>query len=185
MLIVWDYFGVIAQDAFWYTADRLAEGKGMSGEMHHMQTEVDLGHVSWNEYCQAVANDIGMSLETVTAGYQKHDIRQKNILAISSMPEHTHVLLSNASSGYLLPIMERLGLDKLFKQTFVSSDIGFAKPDSRAFLHVLKSAGFNASSAIMIDDNARNVDAAIGLGMKGIVFEPDMDIVTAISSLSV
>jgi HAD superfamily hydrolase (TIGR01509 family) len=185
MLLIWDYFGVIAQDAFWYTADRIAQGKGMSEQMHEMQHKADLGQISWDEYCQAVSEDIGVSVEDVKKGYQKHDIKQHNILAIRSLPEHTHVLLSNASAQYLKPIMADLGLDSLFSDVFVSSEIGYAKPDSRAYLHVLDTTGFSATSAIMIDDNARNIDSAVELGMKGIIFEPGKDIVELIAKLSV
>lgn len=184
MLIIWDYFGVIAQDSFWYTADRLAGGKDKSENIHYLQAEADLGHVSWDDYCLAVASDIGLTLEEVTTGYQKHDIKQKNILAIATLQEHTHVLLSNASAGYLKPIMEKLGLDKLFTNIFVSSDIGYAKPDPRAYQYVLKQTGFEPENTLMIDDSARNIDVAMELGMKGIVFEPDFDVVGVIRSLA-
>lgn len=184
MLIVWDYFGVIAQDAFWYTADRLAEGKGMSSQIHEMQHKADLGLISWDDYCTAVAQDIGMTVEDIKRGYQKHDIKKHNILAIHALHQHTHVLLSNASAQYLRPIMADLGLDSLFSSVYVSSEIGFAKPDRRAFEYVLLSSGFSAENAIMIDDNARNVDAAVELGMKGIIFEPGKDIAKLITDLS-
>ncbi len=185
MLIIWDYFGVIAQDSFWYTAERLANGKGMSEQMHEMQHKADLGQISWDEYCSAVAEDIGVPADDVKRGYQKHDIKQHNILAIRSLTDHTHVLLSNASAQYLRPIMTELGLDTLFSKVFVSSEIGYAKPDPRAFLHVLSESGFVAENAVMIDDNARNIDSAVELGIKGIVFEPGKDIAKLIIELSI
>ena len=185
MLIIWDYFGVIAQDSFWYTAERLAVGKDMSAEMHEMQHRADLGKISWDEYCHAVATDIGLTFDEVYFGYQKHDIKQRNILAIQSMPEHTHVLLSNASAQYLRPIIVKLGLDKLFKGIYVSSEIGFAKPDQRAFAHVLNDTGHVAQDAIMIDDSTQNIDAAEQLGIKGIIFDPGADIVLRINQLLV
>ena len=70
-----------------------------------------------------------------------------------------------------MPIMTKLGLGQLFDAVYISSDIGYAKPDSRAFLHVLSAEKLLPHEAVMIDDNAINVDTAISLGMIGVVFE--------------
>jgi HAD superfamily hydrolase (TIGR01509 family) len=184
MLIVWDYFGVIAQDAFWYTAERIAAGKGMNKDMQDAQHAADLGVISWDDYTARVAKDIDEPLDEVRRRYQDHDIKESNILAIHSLPEHTHVLLSNASAGYLLPIMQRLGLDNLFAHIFVSSDIRLAKPDPRAFELVLTTMNTPADQAVMIDDSARNISAAEALGMKGILFDGSKNILSEIRKLS-
>jgi HAD superfamily hydrolase (TIGR01509 family) len=180
MLIVWDYFGVVAQDAFWYTAERLALMNGMSNEIQKAQQASDLGLISWDDYTELVAEDIGVGVNEVRLRYQNHDIKESNILTINALPDHRHVLLSNASSDYLLPVMQRLGLNKLFEQIFVSSDIGYAKPDSRAFQHVLNAMSCDATESIMIDDSARNIDAARDLGMAGIVYDANTDIMAEI-----
>ena len=183
MLIIWDYFGVIAQDAFWYTAVRIAEGKGSSELMDDLHHKVDLGQITWDEYCQAVSSDIGVPYKEVVDRYQQHNIKQNTIMAIKHLPEHQHVLLSNASHMYLLPIMERLGLNSLFERVFVSSEIGFAKPDERAYTFVLKQMSVGPSDAIMIDDSARNIDSAKSIGIEGILFDPGADILSEIKSL--
>jgi HAD superfamily hydrolase (TIGR01509 family) len=80
------------------------------------------------------------------------------------------VLLSNASADYLLPIMQRLGLNTLFERAFVSSEIGFAKPDPKIYEHVLHATSTLASDAVMIDDNSINTDSAVKLGIHGIEY---------------
>jgi HAD superfamily hydrolase (TIGR01509 family) len=184
MLIVWDYFGVIAQDAFWYTADRLAKTNGLSEEMRKAQHESDLGQISWDDYTQLVAHDIGVNVLEVRKRYQDHDIKRTNILAIHELKEHTHVLLSNASAEYLLPIMHKLGLDSIFADVFVSSAIGYAKPDERAFRHVLDVMNVEPEGAIMIDDSARNIDAARSFGMSGIIFGAHTNILAEIRKIT-
>lgn len=183
MLIIWDYFGVIAQDSFWYTAVQIAEGKGMGDDVKALQKKADLGQISWDDYTLAVSKDIDVPVSEVRDRYQQHNIKQQNIMAIKNLPEHTHVLLSNASHTYLLPIMERLGLNSLFTRIFVSSELGFAKPDERAFNAVLQEMHFEAKDAVMIDDSARNIDAAIMLGMKGIVFDENIEVETELNGI--
>lgn len=185
MLIIWDYFGVIAQDAFWYTSSDMANSNGKGEHMKQIREKVDLGQVSWDDYTIAVSEDIGTPLDEVRERYRHHEIKQSNILAIHSLTEHTHVLLSNASSEYLRPIMANLGLDTLFADIFVSSDIGFAKPDQRAFNYVLTAMKAEPADSIMIDDSARNIDSVRAMGMYGILFDPTLNIVDQINSLVV
>jgi len=183
MLIIWDYFGVVAQDAFWYTAVRAAEGNGSSELMEDLHHKVDLGLITWDEYCRAVSTDISVPYAEVVDRYQQHNIKPATIMAIRHLPEHRHVLLSNASHTYLLPIMEHLGLNNLFENVYVSSEIGFAKPDKRAFQYVLKQTGVTADKAIMVDDSARNIDSAKTIGIQGIIFNPRDDVLGEIKSL--
>jgi HAD superfamily hydrolase (TIGR01509 family) len=183
MLIIWDYFGVIAQDHFWYTAERLADGHGMGQGIKDAQHKADLGIISWKDYCREVANDIDEPLDEVLERYQHHQINQNVIRAVSHLTGHTHVVLSNASHEYLLPIMDHLGLMKIFKTVYVSSQIGFAKPDQRAYAHVLKAEGFDTDDSVMIDDAPRNIDAACEMGMHGIIYEPGTDFVARIQNL--
>lgn len=184
MLIVWDYFGVIAQDAFWYTAERIASGNGMNEDMQKAQHEADLGLISWDDYTARVAEDIGVPLDEVRRRYQDHDIKQSNILSIQALTDHTHVLLSNASAGYLVPVMQRLGLDNLFSRIFVSSELGFAKPDRRAYEAVLHTMNYAPNQAIMVDDSNRNIEAAKALGMDGILFHGGVDVMQEITRLA-
>lgn len=184
MLIIWDYFGVLGQDSFWYTAARLAEGKGMSGRMREMQRKADLGEITWDDYCAEISHDIDVSLEEVKERYGHHDIKESVVKAIHAQQGiHKQVLLSNASHGYLLPIMSELGLDTLFDEIFVSSQLGFAKPDTRAFNNVLQIMNTKPEDAIMIDDSVQNIDGASSIGMKTIHFKPDVDITAELQKL--
>lgn len=177
MLIVWDYFGVLAQDAFWYTAVRIAEGMQKGDHMSEMHHEADLGRISWDQYCREVSKDIGVSYEKVAERYQKHKIKTSVVSTIHSLQgTHRHALLSNASHTYLLPIMDHLGLSPMFESIFVSSQMGYTKPDPRAYNHVLKSMNVIAEDALMIDDARGNIDGARSVGMKVILYHEGLDI---------
>ncbi len=59
-----------------------------------------------------------------------------------------------------------LGLHEHFEAIFNSAEIGFAKPDIRAFQHVLDALGLDASQVFFTDDSATKLVGAASLGMS-------------------
>lgn len=58
-----------------------------------------------------------------------------------------------------------LGLDGHFDAIFNSAEIGFAKPDVRAFRHVLDSLDLDGSEVFFTDDSATHLEGAEQVGM--------------------
>jgi HAD superfamily hydrolase (TIGR01509 family) len=174
MLIVFDYFGVIAQDGFWYQSKAIAKGHHKGKDISELGHKADLGDISWSEYCKGVAKDLKLPTSVVAKRYQEHQINELAVKLAHNLREngHTIVLLSNASGEYLRPVMIRLGLDKLFDRIFVSSEMHLAKPDPLAYDHVLREMDYEAEEAVMIDDSQANINAAKDLGMHGILYTP-------------
>lgn len=171
-VIIFDYYGVVAQDAFWYRVKGLETAQYKSAYIQGLSDEVNLNKISWREFCEAVSRDIGVPVETVMERYAQHKIKPGIVELISALAKkYRVVLLSNASAEQLLPVMRHLGLDKLFEKTFVSSEIGLIKPNSEAFSFVARELGVEPGECVMIDDARRNIDSANTLGMQGIVFE--------------
>ncbi|MFL9828725.1 HAD family hydrolase, partial [Rhodoplanes sp. SY1] len=79
-------------------------------------------------------------------------------------------LLTNAPSPFVRGILRSHELEKLFDAVVVSSEIGCAKPDAQAFRAILAALCVEPHQAVMIDDNPRNVAAAEGIGMDGLLF---------------
>ena len=57
------------------------------------------------------------------------------------------------------------------------------KPDSSIFLYACDQIGVAASNAVFVDDMVENVDAAIDLGMHGILFENTAQTLTDLNKL--
>jgi putative hydrolase of the HAD superfamily len=53
---------------------------------------------------------------------------------------------------------------------YLSHELGLTKPDPASFQRVLELEGCAPADAIFIDDRAENVDAAVTLGIDGILF---------------
>ncbi len=69
------------------------------------------------------------------------------------------------------PLHRELGHYKHLDRVFLSHRIKAAKPDKRAFLHVLKTMKITPKDAVFIDDQAANVGSARRLGIHAILFK--------------
>jgi len=63
--------------------------------------------------------------------------------------------------------------------------VGASKPDPRIFQHALHSCGTEAQESVYVDDIAAYVDAARGLGMKGIQFQSAEQLQEEFSALGI
>lgn len=56
--------------------------------------------------------------------------------------------------------------DDLFTKTYYSHEIGYRKPDPKAYLKVISDAGINKAHTLFIDDLKINTEAAAKLGLR-------------------
>ena len=64
-------------------------------------------------------------------------------------------------------------VDELFDLVVDSSEVGLRKPDRRIYLLTCKRLAVDPSSAVFIDDNGDNVEAARAVGMAAVHFDDD------------
>lgn len=63
------------------------------------------------------------------------------------------------------------GLTEHFDAIFNSAEIGFAKPDPRAFQHVCDQLNVDPTSVLFTDDSAYKLAGAVDLGMAAVLYE--------------
>jgi FMN phosphatase YigB (HAD superfamily) len=72
-----------------------------------------------------------------------------------------------------------------FREVFLSSSIGFRKPDAAAYDHVVKAIGVPADRIVFFDDSAENVEGARARGLTAVhVTSPD-DVADALAALGI
>ena len=81
---------------------------------------------------------------------------------------HELYALSNYSLWYEL-IDESVHLSRFLRWTFVSCLTGVRKPDPQAFLGAAETLKVEPADCLFIDDHAKNVEAARGVGMDAIL----------------
>ena len=80
-------------------------------------------------------------------------------------------LLSNATPEIEAGNRRRYDYFELFDKTYFSHNIGFRKPDPRAYQVVLSDNGLEPDECIFVDDKRVNVEAARSLGIGTIMFK--------------
>jgi len=75
-------------------------------------------------------------------------------------------MLSNDVSEWSAYLRRRFDLDRLFTSVVISGDYGYRKPDPRLYEILMESLGITSHRCIFIDDQPRNLDTAVRLGIK-------------------
>jgi putative hydrolase of the HAD superfamily len=82
-------------------------------------------------------------------------------------------VISNFDSR-LVPILDGLGTGSWFEHIFVSSRVGFAKPDGRIFSAALSHHGLKPEQAFHVGDSVTNdLQGANDAGLRGILIDRD------------
>lgn len=133
--------------------------------------EVTTGRISRQQWIQR----IGKRLNNVVAA---HDWGAQPFTADSAMLALadelraiglTTAILTNGTDT-IVAEAETLGLPRYFDHVFNSADIGYVKPDTRAFQDVLTALDVPAGSVFFTDDSAAKLAGATSLGMTTHLF---------------
>jgi len=80
------------------------------------------------------------------------------------------VFFSNTNAAHWAHVTAHYPVLALGHHAYLSHELGLVKPEPASFLRVLERERCAAVDAIFIDDRAENVEAAVALGMDGILF---------------
>ena len=72
-----------------------------------------------------------------------------------------------------------------FREIFLSSTIGFRKPDAEAYDHVVKAIGVPASRILFFDDSAANIEGARARGLAAVHVTSTDDVAKALTALGI
>jgi putative hydrolase of the HAD superfamily len=93
-------------------------------------------------------------------------------------------VLSNTNRAHEAHFTERFA-DLLghFHEIYLSSSIGFRKPEPAIYDHVVKAIGVPAGRIVFFDDLAENIDAARAHGLIGVLVRSTRDVADALAAL--
>lgn len=135
----------------------------------------DAGTLTPEEFRAEVCRRIGVSLDSRTFFAIYDDIFRLipgTLEALKAAGRTCRlVLLSNTDPMRYGFILESFPEVRIFDACVISCQERLMKPDPRIYELALSRAGAAPAESVFIDDRPENVDAAVALGMKGIVFE--------------
>lgn len=143
------------------------------------RTAYDAGSLTGAAFWRAVAQDARIEL---SAAAMEELVRWDERMWMTVNPAMLAWQLELKQRGLLTAIVSNMGdtvhramareLDWLgrFDVLVWSYQLGITKPDRRIYDYVLEKLGTEAEEVLFLDDRPVNVEAAIALGMKGLVF---------------
>ena len=134
-------------------------------------------------FMDAYNEALGTSITTEAFFTRLYDRRTFNIELIEYLQRFTVYIASNNYKANIEYLTKRFKPNEWSSGQFYSYEMGVAKPDPAFFTQILTAIGASASECLLIDDNEKNVRAAIALGISGIRFESNEETFRAIEEL--
>lgn len=134
-----------------------------------------IGKMTMAQFWQAIGPRLKLHSQKAVTRFQSHYYTAEKINGeVLQLLHELHssyqlAILSNHPPG-LRDWLIDWEIDGLFEVVFCSGDEGIAKPDSQAYRITLERLGVEAAEAVFIDDTPAYVEAALALGLHGLVF---------------
>lgn len=107
-------------------------------------------------------------------------------LYVNPSDEHSLFAFSNTNAVHI-EHFSRAYADVFghFRKIFLSSSIGFRKPEALAYDHVVKAIGVPASRIVFFDDLAENIEGARARGLFAVHLTSPDDVARALTALGI
>ncbi len=87
--------------------------------------------------------------------------------------QYDFVLLSNDVKEWSKYLFELYGLQKYFKESIISGEVGMRKPENRIFAYAIKHMQCEPHECIFVDNSVKNLNAAQEAGINTVLFNRD------------
>lgn len=151
-------------------------------------TAFDKGGISPREFHERIvkAVDARISREEFFAIY--NDIFWLNAPALEVLKRvkatgSKLLLLSNTDSERFEFVRKKFSRILIFDAYVLSYELGLTKPEPGIYREAARRAGCAADECVFVDDLPENVEAAMKLGMAGVVYRPATDLAAALGEL--
>ncbi len=94
-------------------------------------------------------------------------------------------LASNTSEAHYRWVIEHFPEVQFFKKAALSYELGVMKPDPSFFEMAIRAFGIDPKTAVFTDDIQENVDMAVTLGIKGILFRDYAQLTAELRALGI
>ncbi|MEV8249412.1 HAD family phosphatase [Microbacterium sp. NPDC076768] len=163
-VVLLDLDGVIRHFDPSYTADienryNLQRGKLASCAFAHpLIDQVTTGQITRSDWIRRIGQQVGVAQAAEEWGAQPARVEDSVLMLMREVRDaglRTAVLTNGTDS--ISAELSALGIACQFDAIFNSATIGHAKPDRRAFEHVLDALSVKGSEVLFVDDSASNL----------------------------
>ena len=183
--IIFDCFGVLTTEA--WLAFKYAHFGNDPEKMTHatvLNHRFDARLISNKDFIGGIAELAGVREQAVSDALHGTELNEAllDFIRHGLKPHYKIGMLSNIGPDWLASMFSNDDL-ALFDAITLSYEIGFIKPDQRAYQAAVNRLDVTAEECIFIDDQERNVTAAKEQGMYGIVYRNTPQAIAELSKL--
>jgi HAD superfamily hydrolase (TIGR01509 family) len=171
--IVFDCFGVILTDAMQLVRNELAQKDPVAAqEASDVIAANNRGLLQPVDTNLRLAELLGVTPDQLRHMVSGREVRDQALLdyILTLRARYKTALLSNIAGSSLQRRFPDDELYTYFDVVVASGDIGYAKPEARAYEIVAEKLGVLPSACVFIDDREAFCDAAETVGMRGLVY---------------
>ena len=179
--IIFDWAGVFCTPGEPFSHPELAKQTGLAvdemGEAtKQIQEQYYKGLITPSEFWNKVIAHFGLKnlsaqklSRAYTSSYRVYPEMME--LARKIKNKYRTALLSNLTQEMMGHIIANHNALSYFHHGIFSNQVGLIKPEAGIYYQALKKLGGKPDETVFVDDSAKNVAAAIALGLTGIVFQ--------------
>jgi epoxide hydrolase-like predicted phosphatase len=179
--VFFDFGGVIVRTEYQAPREHLAERLNIDYEdlvklVFDGETarRASVGQLGEEEHWRTVARKLGRpagEIDSIRAEFFAGDVLDRTLVEFiaSLRPRYKTGVISNAWPS-LRAYLTNQKLDGAFDTLIISAEVGVMKPDAKIYQIARQQAAVEAGEAIFVDDALENIEAANALGMHGILF---------------
>ncbi|MGH7241728.1 MAG: HAD family hydrolase [Candidatus Saccharimonadales bacterium] len=171
--VIFDCFGVLVNDG-WLPFKRkyFGDNPELFEQATTINKQVNAGLISYDDFIQGVAELAGIPKQQAYKEIEDNPVDRELVQYIRAQlkPHYKIGLLSNAGGNWLEHLFAPEQL-KLFDATALSFELGFIKPDPRAYQAITDRLGVSPEECVFIDDQERYCTGAREVGMQAIWYQ--------------
>ncbi len=170
--IIFDCFGVVLTDTF--DAAYRSLGGDPDKDRKKIKEILWLSDKGQVRSATMFAEHLGVAESSwLTAVSSGREINQEllDYIQKSLRPQYKVGMLSNVGKGRLPEIFGGGFLDQYFDQIVASGDVGFAKPEARAYEIAAEGLEVRLDECVFTDDRQEYIEGAQSVGMHTILFK--------------
>lgn len=120
-----------------------------------------------------ISEEMGLTVDGYLAAVRGSEVRNEKLLAYITglRKQYKIAMLSNIGRGSLEVRFPNGELSQYFDVVVASGEIGYAKPEARAYEITADQLGVRLNECVMIDDRETFCQGAVAVGMQAIQFE--------------
>ncbi|MCP4357672.1 MAG: HAD family phosphatase [Chloroflexi bacterium] len=195
--VIFDFGGVILRTQDWSGRRKWEKRLGLAkNEAEAIVFNSDMGRkaqhgqVSYDEHWAWLGNHFNLTTAEQTefeTDFWAGDVLDKGLVTFicSLRPSYQTALISNAFDDLQRVLTDIFDIADAFDVIAISAEEGIMKPDPRLYQLTLERLDCHPEEAIFIDDFAHNIAGAREIGIKGILFTPDINLTEELQNLGI